>query len=155
MDDAPALPACGLYRTVRAVAGVPPGRLVYFHNHGNPGPGVYLPKGWTLNRAVFADEGFALLDPTEAAYLEPLLPEGLYRVTETFYCCEACCRAFETDLLVQLGYDGEATPILFVPELSPTGLAFPEVGQPLDEARLAKLAPLVVPEAEVPEGLAN
>lgn len=138
------LPDCGLYRTTVEVAGVPAGRLVYFHNHGEPGPGVYFPESWSLNRASFGDHGHTLTEG-DIETLEKLLPEGLYRVTESFTCCEKNCRTFETDLLVQLGYNGEATPILFVPEWSDAGLAIPEVGQPLDSERLGKLQALKVP----------
>ena len=155
MDAPPRLPPCGLYRTTAEVAGVPAGRLVYFHNHGEPGPGLYLPDGWHLNRAHFQSEGFTLTDPRQAEALTPLPPEGLYRVTETFYCCDARCRSYEPDLLVQLGYDGEATPILFVPELTVDGLAFPEVGQRLDDARLLKLARLRVIETPPVSGTIN
>lgn len=50
MTDKPSLPRsddrvpCGLYRTTRPIPdAVPAGVLVYYHNHGDPGPGVYLP----------------------------------------------------------------------------------------------------------------
>ena len=63
----PELPPCGLYRTVAAIGGVEADRLVYFHNHGDPGPGVYLPERWTRNRATFSSRGNTLdgrLKPT-------------------------------------------------------------------------------------------
>ena len=41
------LPPCGLYRTTGPVGSIPEGRLIYFHNHGEPGPGLYLPASWT------------------------------------------------------------------------------------------------------------
>jgi hypothetical protein len=47
------LPPCGVYRTKTAVAGIEAGRLVYFHNHGDPGPGLYPPESWAQNRAKF------------------------------------------------------------------------------------------------------
>lgn len=147
------LPPCGIYRTTIAIGSVPEGRLVMFHNHGDPGPGIYLPEAWDRNRARFAPSG-ETLDPVDlATTLEPLPAQGLYRVTESFTCCEKNCRTFEPNLLVQLGYNGEAEPILFVPEWTPSGLAFPEVGQPLDEERLARLAPLMVAESsDAPAG---
>ena len=49
-------------------------------------------------------------------YLEPLPAEGFYRVLQEFYCCEKQCRLFYSEMLVQLGFDDTATPILFVPE---------------------------------------
>jgi len=142
------LPPCGLYKTTIDIGSVPAGRLVMFHNHGNPGPGVYLPEDWHLNRATFSEQGETLGDPGLAVTLEPLPPEGLYRVLEPFTCCEKNCRTFDADLLVQLGYNGEGTPILFVPEWTPGGLAFPAVGTPLDTERLTRMAPLTVQQGE-------
>lgn len=141
--DAP-LPPCGLYRTSTELAGVPAGRLVYFHNHGDPGPGIYLPSAWKANRAQFSPKGATLADPSQAHTLIALPREGLYRVVERFHCCAKRCREFMPDLLVQLGYDGAANPILFVPEWVPEGLAIPERGLRVDEDRLDKLASLIV-----------
>lgn len=122
------LPPCGLYRTTGPIGPIEPGRLVYFHNHGNPGPGVYLPKAWTHNRAEFQEKGQTLSDPELVRYLEPLPPQGLYRVAEPFHCCEKKCRHFEEEALVQLGYNGNAEPILFRPELVDAMLAIPAQG---------------------------
>ncbi len=142
----PPLPPCGLYRTGRPLGGaVPAGRLVSFHNHGNPGPGVYLPSGWTQNRATFHSQGHTLPDAAWAESLEPLLPEGFYRVEQAFPCCEKHCRTFEADLLVQLGYTGEAVPLLFVPEWGEAGLRLPERGTRVEDGRLRHLVPLKVP----------
>jgi hypothetical protein len=138
------LPACGLYRTTEPIESVPANRLVYFHNHGDPGPGVYLPESWSTNRARFAKKGTTLPDESLASSLEPLLAEGLYRVREEFTCCEKNCRTYPEGLLVQLGYNGQAESILFVPEWSESGLAFPQMGNKLDADRLEKLAPLKV-----------
>ncbi len=138
------LPKCGLYRTTDTIGGIPADRLVYFHNHGDPGPGLYLPESWNQNRASFPKGGMTLPDDAAAEHLEAVLPEGLYRVTEEFTCCEQNCRTFGVGLLTQLGYNGEAKPILFVPEWTSRGLAFPTVGQPLDLDRLEKLEPLKV-----------
>jgi len=139
------LPPCGLYRTTEAIGPVPADRLVYFHDHGDPGPGIYLPVAWRKNRAVFAEQGVTLPDPSLARTLRPLLAEGLYRVEQSFTCCERNCRTFERDLLVQLGYDGAARPILFVPIWTDEGLDFPERGQRVDDLRLARLGHLIVP----------
>jgi hypothetical protein len=87
---------------------VPEGRLVYFHNHGDPGPGVYLPKEWRYNRAQFQGKGQTIDDPGLVRHLQPLPPEGFYRVTESFHCCEKQCRLFEQDALLQLGYNADA-----------------------------------------------
>lgn len=142
------LPPCGLYRTKAAIGAIPEGRLVSFHDHGEPGPGLYLPERWVKNRAVFGKGGVTLPDAASAKQLQPLLAEGLYRVEESFFCCEKKCRTFERDLLVQLGYDGNARPILFVPQWTATGLDLPERGQGVDELRLSKLQWLVVPEVQ-------
>lgn len=150
------LPACGLYRTTQALEGhVPAGRLVYFHNHGDPGAGIYLPSGWSLNRAQWHDNGHTLPAPEWAATLAPLPAEGLYRVRETFTCCAKRCRTYETDLLVQLGYNGEAEPLLFVPEWTESGLAIPEMGLAIDADRLRALAALKVVEAQEPDAPAQ
>ena len=151
-----ALPPCGLYRTTQPLEGhVPAGRLVYFHAHGDPGPGVYLPSGWQLNRAQWHETGHTIPAPEWAATLAPLPAEGLYRVREPFACCPKRCRTYERDLLVQLGYTAEAAPLLFLPEWTDSGLAIPEMGVPIDADRLACLAPLKVVEAEPLEGPAQ
>ena len=122
------LPPCGLYRTTGAIGPVDTGRLVYFHNHGDPGPGVYLPKDWKYNRAQFEEKGHSIDNPGLVRFLQPLPPEGFYRVIETFHCCEKRCREFAQDSLLQLGYNSEAEPILFVPELVDSMLAIPAKG---------------------------
>ena len=48
----PALPACGLYRTLLPIGDLEAGRLVYFHNHGNPGAGVYFPGAAYLTASL-------------------------------------------------------------------------------------------------------
>lgn len=138
------LPPCGLYRTTEPIEGVPANQLVYFHNHGDPGPGVYLPEAWALNRARFSKRGTTLPDPSLAFTLERLPAEGFYRVLEEFTCCEKNCRTFGPDLLVQLGYNAQAEPILFVPELSDAGVALPQMGTKLARDRLGRLSPLKV-----------
>lgn len=148
------LPPCGLYRTTEPIESVPANRLVYFHNHGNPGPGVYLPESWSANRAKFAKAGTTLPDENVAFTLSPLQPEGLYRVTTSITCCDKQCRTYPEELLVQLGYNGQGEPILFVPQWTATGLALPDMGNKLDADRLAALAPLKVstpkPESDDP-----
>ena len=134
---------CGLYQTTQALEGLPAGRFVYFHNHGNPGPGIYLPKAWVQNRADFHENG----TPVSESFIESLreLPaEGLYRVTQAFFCCEKQCLKFDAETLVQLGHNGQADAILFVPELSPTGLTFPERGSAISADRLKHLIQLKI-----------
>lgn len=138
------LPPCGLYRTTAAIGSVPAGRLVYFHNHGDPGPGVYLPESWQQNRATFSRKGITLPEPGLAETLEPLVDEGLYRVDEDFHCCPKRCRPFSQSLLVQLGYNGSGEPILFEPVWSDVGLSFPDKGHRIDSERLERLSELRV-----------
>ena len=115
---------CGIYRTRAAIGGVPEGRLVYFHDHGDPGTGVYLPERWIGNRARFQATGTTLPARTRPeAVLAPLPREGLYRVMRTFFCCAERCREYQPDTLVQLGYDAAATPILFLPTLDGAAIA--------------------------------
>jgi hypothetical protein len=140
------LPPCGLYRTVRPIAEVPDGRLVYFHNHGDPGPGVYLPERWTANRAHFSPNGTTLPQPFDARALRPLPREGFYRVTTKFHCCAKRCTEFSPDMFVQLGYDGAGRALLFLPELTPQGIAIPERGALVDDDAFARLARLEVRE---------
>lgn len=141
-----ALPPCGIYRTLEAIGAIPAGRLVYFHNHGDPGPGLYLPESWVGNRARFSSRGHLLPSPGLASALVPLPPEGFYRVESSFHCCEKKCRRYEPDMLVQLGYDGAATPILFEPSWRGAVLALPERGTRIDFESLPLLAPLRVRE---------
>ncbi len=153
VDESP-LPPCGLYRTTVALGDqVPAGRLVYFHNHGDPGPGVYLPASWRQNRATFTENGILLPGRWWAATLDPLSPEGYYRVRETFFCCEKRCQSFEVDQLVQLGYTAEGDPLLFVPEIIDSVFIVPDRGARIDRARVGKLQPLKTPISSSEPGL--
>lgn len=142
-----ALPPCGLYRTTQPVAGLPAHRLVYFHNHGDPGAGLYLPSGWSGNRATWQKQGHTLPDEASARHLAPLPAEGLYAVSAAFFCCAQRCVQYQPQQLVQLGYDGEATPLLFIPELGARGLGFPERGTRISEDAFGKLTLLRVAQA--------
>jgi hypothetical protein len=133
-----------LYRTTAPIGAIPAGRLVYFHNHGEPGPGLYLPAGWQRNRMQLQERGTLLSSPEDVRWLEPLPPEGFYRVSEAFHCCAQRCRLFEVDLLVQLGYDAAAEAILFVPELVDGMLAVPERGSRIERSHFVRLKALKV-----------
>lgn len=142
------LPPCGLYRTTGSIGVVEPGRLVYFHNHGDPGPGVYVPKEWRYNRALFEAKGQVIDDPSLVRLLLPLPREGFYRVLESFHCCDKKCRLFEQDALLQLGYNGDGEPILFTPELVDFMFAIPAKGWKTTLETLGNLSFLRVPETK-------
>lgn len=138
------LPPCGLYRTLSPVVGIPADRLVYFHNHGDPGPGLYLPDSWKGNRVQLSKKGNVLKDTSEVRHLEPLPAEGFYRVVEAFHCCQKKCREFPAEMLVQLGYNGQAKAILFAPEIVDGMLAIPERGSAIDDDNFQHLRMLKV-----------
>ncbi len=138
---------CGLYRTTLDIEGkLEAGTLVYYHNHGDPGPGLYPPEGWQHNKAVFSKTGLLLPSPEWEQTLVPLPAEGFYHVIEPFYCCEQQCRRFERGTLVQLGYNRRADPILFVPIWTFRGLQLPKRGTKIDEARFELIRPLKLVE---------
>jgi len=140
------LPPCGLYRTVAPIGDVAPGRLVYFHNHGDPGPGLYFPERWTANRAHFSPNGTTLPIVFDPSALVALPAEGFYRVATAFFCCEKRCVRFEPEAFVQLGYNGAGRALLFVPELASGAITVPERGTPINDAALANLVALQVSE---------
>jgi len=141
------LPDCGLYRTVAPIGGIPAGRLVYFHNHGDPGPGFYIPESWSNNRARFAAKGNTAPPDFDPKALHALPAEGFYRVTAPFFCCEKQCVRYEPDMFVQLGYTGAGKPLVFLPELGVHGMAIPERGTAIDDTAFAHLALLKVRES--------
>ena len=51
--------------------------MVYFHNHGNPGPGVYLPESWEHNRAKFSPQGITLPDISHHSCRSPGIDSAL------------------------------------------------------------------------------
>ena len=143
---ADSLPPCGLYRTARPIAGVDAGRLVYFHNHGDPGPGLYFPERWHHNRAQWTPNGTTVPLPLDAKALLPLPAEGFYRVVRTFVCCAKNCVEFKPEQLLQLGYTGAGKPLVFVPEFSGGAITVPERGTAIDDDALAHLVALLVNE---------
>jgi hypothetical protein len=142
----PDLPPCGLYRTTVAVGGIEAERLVYYHNHGNPGPGLYQPERWTRNRATFSARGTTVPDGFDARTLKPLPREGYYRVVRAFHCCEKRCVEFQPESFVQLGYNGKGEALLFLPELVSGDFEIPERGTRLDDGVLGNLSPLQIRE---------
>lgn len=147
--SADALPPCGLYRTVKPIGSVEVGRLVYFHNHGDPGPGVYFPEKWHHNRATFSPKGMTVPTGFDGSALRPLPPEGFYRVAKQFVCCPKRCMQFEPEMLLQLGYNGTGKPLLFVPEYAGGAIGVPDRGTPVDDDTLPNLVRLALPEREL------
>jgi hypothetical protein len=143
--DAGSLPPCGLYRTTAALGDIPAGRLVSFHNHGDRGPGVFLPTGWIHHRAQFGAVGAAIPSAGWSRTLSPLAPEGVYRVREAFYCCERQCRLFAQDSVVQLAYTPDADPVVLAFAPRDGALVLPLQGNLVERAVVARLAPLQVP----------
>jgi len=138
---------CGLYLTTEPIGEtVPAGLMVSFHDHGDPGPGVYLPKGWRQNKALFDKLGVMIPDEAYFETLEPLSAEGFYRVTEAFHCCEKHCRLYQVGDLVQLGYRGDGTALLFLPIFTFNGLTLPKRGTRVGMDKLSMLEKLNVPE---------
>ena len=150
MADPSSLPPCGVYRTQAPIGTIPEGRLVYFHNHGEPGPGLYLPASWKGNRARFEARGHLLPTPGDVQHLEPLRAEGLYRVVAPFHCCDKECQLFAVDALVQLGYDGQGNAIVFTPEWVDGAIALPERGTRVESDRLDALKRLHIPITDSP-----
>ena len=140
------LPPCGLYRTVKAIGDVEAGRLVYFHNHGDPGPGLYFPERWAHNRATFSANGVPVPASFDPRALKALPAEGFYRVTKAFYCCEKECVKFEPDAFVQLGYNGAGKALVFLPEFAGGVISVPERGTFVDDNALENLVQLKMPE---------
>ncbi|HEY4244894.1 MAG TPA: hypothetical protein VGM88_34000 [Kofleriaceae bacterium] len=143
------LPPCGLYKTLAAIGEIPAGRLVYFHNHGDPGPGVYFPASWSHNRATFSERGSTLPTHFDVRALRPLPAEGFYRVAKQFVCCAKKCATFEPDMLVQLGYNGAGQALVFIPELAGGTIGVPDRGTPVDDTALGNLTLLKLPERKV------
>ncbi|MDA3862737.1 MAG: hypothetical protein PF689_02605 [Deltaproteobacteria bacterium] len=134
---------CGLYRTTKEMPeAIPAGTLVFYHNHGNPGPGIYPVQDWAHNKAVFAKQGVTIPDEVWADSMKPLKAQGFYVVASPFHCCENKCMEFEQNTLVQLGYNGKGEPILFIPEWNLNGVSLPEKGNLVDEEKLEKLIPV-------------
>ena len=152
MAAAPVLPACGLYRTVAPIAGVPAARLVYFHNHGDPGAGVYFPERWTHNRAHFSPKGTTLPAGFDVNALKPLPREGFYSVAAPFFCCAKKCVRFENEAMVQLGYNGAGQALLFAPEMVGGAISVPERGTLIDDSELQNLVGLTVRESATQTG---
>ena len=146
------LPPCGLYRTTKPIGSLEAGRLVYFHNHGDPGPGVYQPESWNGNRAKFSANGTTVPAGFDYKSLRGLPPEGFYRVTKPFHCCEKQCVKYEPDAFVQLGYNGKGQAIVFIPELGGRSIDIPDRGTFVEDNVLPNLELLKLAEKRGGDG---
>ena len=61
---------------------------------------------------------------------------------DEFTCCSKRCRTYEPGLLVQLGYDGEARALLFVPEWNDAGRYQGRADIPLSDRGVAEVRAL-------------
>lgn len=127
------LPPCGLYRTGRALASdpeeVPSGILTMFHNHSNRGiPMLQLPRENQNNKWSFHKYGPGIEeDPEFIEALEPLREQGIYFLREALETPDGVLPEYT---LVQLGYNLNGDPILFLAENNDNANAFffPDTG---------------------------
>ena len=144
------LPDCGLYRTTKPLpeheGEVAAGILVYFHNHSDSGlPVVVVPEHNVHNRWHFHGAGIPFRGLSWADSLVKLPAEGFYstRRALTFEGGE-----WPKGALVQLGYNRNADPILFIAQaraqLEENDLFFSDRGVQINREQLAMLEPLSV-----------
>jgi hypothetical protein len=138
------LPKCGLYRTTLPHPTNPDSvgsnRLVHFHNHSKSGkPIVLMPKHNEHNVWTFHDNGVRVDDAAWCYTLEPVAAEGLYVTQGPMQTTED--RVIPEGQLVQLGYNGNADPILFFPTKasSANALLFPDKGVKVDRSLISRL----------------
>ena len=144
------LPACGLYRTTKALpeheAEVPPGVLVYFHNHSDSGlPVVIVPDHNVMNRWHFHGAGIPFRGLSWADSLVSLPAEGFYSLRKGL---EFEGGSWPKGALVQLGYNKAGDPILFIgqqqAQLDANVLFFSDRGVGIKREQLALLEALSV-----------
>ncbi len=140
------LPDPGLYRTTQPMPGheeeFPAGVLVYLGVQTNGGGKfVVRPGDNRNNRWYWGEPVTPLRSPTWAKTLRSLPPEGFYTLPQAIE-LESGGRWLE-NALVQLGYNGDGKPILFVAEQrdgeSANALFFSERGIGIDDGLLTRL----------------
>ncbi|MCK6512911.1 hypothetical protein L6R29_23525 [Myxococcota bacterium] len=137
------LPPCGLYRTGRALKGqetdIPAGILVMFHNHSNRDiPMLQLPRENTHNVWNFHEQGPGIEnDDAFLAALQPLLDQGFYFLREELSTPDG---KFPKNALIQLGYNRNGDPILFIAQRSNdhNSLFFAETGYRFEQLDILK-----------------
>ncbi|MBK6578270.1 MAG: hypothetical protein IPG17_19135 [Sandaracinaceae bacterium] len=67
-------------------------------------------------------------------------------VREAFHCCAKQCVAYAPGMLVQLGYQGTAQALLFIPRWVDGSFTLPEQGNAVDTTVVVKLQRLDVPD---------
>jgi len=152
------LPACGLYRTTKALpeheTEVPAGALVYFHNHSDSGlPVVIAPDHNIMNRWHFHGNGIPFRGLSWADSLVKLPNEGFYSLRKGL---EFEGGSWPKGTLVQLGYTKSGDPILFIAQVRATmeenDLFFSDRGVGITRDQLAVLEALGVYQEPVAEG---
>ena len=140
----PGLPACGIYRTTRPLAGhseeVRAGALVYFHSHSKQGPPiVLLPASNTNNRWTFHTHGYLVNEEEFPGSLVVLPREGFYILRSAIKTEKGSLKARS---LVQLGYNAKADPILFLGSVgSDNAIHFPTRGFRFNDDIFKELEP--------------
>ncbi len=145
------LPACGLYRTTRALPGheqeVSAPLLVYFHNHSDGGlPRVLVPDRVVGNRWRFRGEGICFRAFSWVESLVRLPAQGYYVLERTFRFAKG---AWPKGALVQLGYTRKGEAMLFLAKrplhAADNHLVFSNRGARISDAGLSSLqGPLTV-----------
>ena len=126
------LPACGLYRSGRALPGqeekVPAGVLIYFHNHSEKGsPLILTPHENSENRWRFHDRGWLTEDVRFIREMVALKPEGLY-VVQGQQLHVSREEIIPERTLVQLGYNRRGDTLLFPAKFEGLTITFPTHG---------------------------
>lgn len=149
------LPDCGLYRTTKALPGheekIPAGLLVYFHNHSDSGlPQVIPPDHNVHNRWHFHGPGILIRGLSWIETLVKMPAEGFY-VLRRDVPLDGGGR-MQKGTLVQLGYQNNGTPILFIARernpLQENDLFFSHMGNKISRDQLSALEPVLVHREE-------
>jgi hypothetical protein len=152
------LPACGLYRTTKPLAGheeqFPAGLLVYFHNHSDSGlPQVLSPDHNVHNRWHFHGPGVEFRGLSWADSLVKVPLEGFYLLKRELTFDGG---SWPKGALVQLGYTRNADPILFIGQvrmkLEENDLWFSDRGVGIPREQMSILDSIVVFQESAGEG---
>src|SRR5688572_15554918 len=144
------LPACGLYRTTKPLAGheeqFPAGLLVYFHNHSDSGlPQVLSPDHNVYNRWHFHGPGVEFRGLSWADSLVKVPVEGFYMLKREL---KFDGGTWPKGALVQLGYTRNAEAIAFIAQVRTTlaenDLWFSDRGVGIAREQMPILEPVVV-----------